>query len=326
MKNTRHVITLLMLIQVLSGCGRTEQDTSEPWAIDGVDAAADMGSALDLAREADAGDADMSVALDQGSPADLGPASDNSCERPITLIPEQPSAPVPWPRAQEPICNGDLRAQVHYAVEVPDGHRLTMYGDGVGVRESCGQACLLSDDALINRRGEPMMVRVSAQRGGDEDDEAQVMARLTPLATNSSCERARVILPGDVLLKEDALAGAAFYNPCQLVQSGHTLYYRVSLRLGERPSAVRIKAMPDDAQNLSISLQALLVEEDAQCSTVCSGSDDAYFRSAPEAVLRVDASAGAGRDPINLLIAVTMAPSWRPEDASTFTLSVEALD
>lgn len=307
MKNTLHAMTLLMLIQALSGCGRTDQDTSPPWAIDGPDAK-------------------MSVSQDQGEP-DMGPQVERSCERPIMLIAEQPSQPVPWPRTKEPSCNGDLVEQVHYAVEVPAGHRLTMYGDGVGIRQSCGQSCLVTEYALINRGDEPMIVQAAAQRWSEEDDSAQVMARLTPLASNSICTMARVIAPGDILRAQDALSGEAFANVCEIVQSGHTLFYQISLRLGVSPSKVRIKATPDDASNLSISLQALLSPgTDEPCSTQCSGADDAYFRSAAEAVLDVGVDAGGGRDPVDLLIAVTMAPSDRPEAASTFTLSVEALD
>jgi len=330
MMKTQAITLLILSLHALSACGRTDQDRADsPWPIDGRDAAADT----EMSRgDADQGVpdqgvvADMSADEDQGVDPDMAvmPGEGSACELPIMLIPEQPSTPVPWPALQTPICNGDLRSQVHYAIEVPDQHRLTMYGDPVGVREFCGQGCDVSGE-LINRRGEPLMLNIAAQRY-EEDASAQVMARLTPLAASSSCEGARVVPLNVPLSGQDALSGGEFYDPCGLVQSGHTLYYRVSLRLGERPGAVKITATPDDMSSTSISLQALLAEGADLCSMSCTASDDAYFRSAPVASLRVDASAGGGRDPIHLIIAVTMAPSLRPEDASTFTLFVEELD
>lgn len=112
MKTKIQAITLLILsLQALSACGRSDQDRdASPWPIDGRDAAVDTEMAQGKVDQGAV--AEMSQDHDQGVGLDMevAPGEGSSCEQPIRLIPEQPSTPVPWPDAQAPVCNGDLRA------------------------------------------------------------------------------------------------------------------------------------------------------------------------------------------------------------------------
>lgn len=260
----------------------------------------------------------------------LSPGAGHTCDRPITLQPGVFSPPVPWPEAESERCNGDKRPQVHFAVEVPPGHALRLYGDPADVRETCGGSCPMPEDTWFNEGRGPMRLSVSAFQWQPEDREAQMMARVTRVAAHGQCWTPRRVRPGEVVRGEDILAGGRFHRGCRLIEDrGQTLYYLVDLELGKPPWRVRLHARPRDRQNLSMSLQAFLFEPvNGQCPSPggrCGAFDEPYFRSAPDSSLEVDVSFGGGRNPVRILIAASMNPSWDADASTLFDLEVEEL-
>lgn len=323
-------MTLAASIALLGGCPREGELLLEP------------PSLQDPVRDAGPATPDGSLRTDGGVPAgdaggvdagrsDAGPllpGAGYDCNQPIALRSGVFSPVVPWPDFHSERCNGDWRPHVHFSLEVPPLHSARFYGDPVDVRDRCGGTCPVDFEAIrFNLTDRPRRLLLSAFQWDPRDADAQVMALVTPILAHAVCNEARRLVPGTTTRDQDALNGGPFHGHCTLVEGrGQTLFYLLELRLGAPPFFVRITARPRDRQNLSVSLQAALYEPiDGDCSQRCAEYDDPYFRGTPDATIVVSGAIGSGRDPVQILVAVSLEPSSDPDASTVFDLEVEGL-
>ncbi len=248
-----------------------------------------------------------------------------TCANALPIAADMPALNQSLERGQSLLeeCDGDQTTKLYYTATQRANHRLYVSGTRVEFRGGCNaMACV--DQPYIHDSDFDRDLLIGAIGEGDESFDLRI--EQVPLAPNASCDAPKTVTIGETLSGEDIRGGGTFFNKCDLVNRGYTLYYRVDVPLGM--GDVRVRVEPDDPANYTASLQVLPGYQPDVCDrmvdTRCVASDRSYFRSAnTDAEVTINASSGGGRGPATALVAVTMDPTTDVGTMGTFDLTVE---